>query len=193
MESLSTALIGGSFDPFHNGHLHIARQILGFPGFGHVIFLPNEKHNFKKDRVSLAFSERYRLIQKAIEPFKNMEVWDLDSGEGNTGYTADLLKKIHAFYPKICYHFVIGADNLSALKKWYDFEWLKQNVSFLILPRPDYEIDTSHLRGIRYQVLPIQVSDISSTQIKHRLQSRQSIHGLVPELIEEEVIRLYSS
>jgi cytidyltransferase-like protein len=55
MESLSTALIGGSFDPFHNGHLHIARQILGYPGFGHVIFLPNERHNFKKIGSASAF------------------------------------------------------------------------------------------------------------------------------------------
>jgi nicotinic acid mononucleotide adenylyltransferase len=45
-----------------------------------------------------------------------MEVWDLDSGEGSTGFTADLLRRINSIFPGTNFHFVIGADNLAICK-----------------------------------------------------------------------------
>ncbi|MCB5245260.1 MAG: nicotinate (nicotinamide) nucleotide adenylyltransferase [Candidatus Cloacimonadaceae bacterium] len=181
------ALLGGSFDPIHNGHLHIARGILHSQLVESVIFLPNANHNFKKDDIVLDFNSRYKLVKEVIEP--GMQVWD-DDAKGS-GYTADLLKRLYKKYPEHQFFWVIGSDNLASLSRWHNYEWLKENVQFLIIPRPGYTLIPEVLQEIKYQVMNITPIDISSTQIRNNIAAGLSIKGLVPDSILEEVLNLY--
>ncbi|MBW6514825.1 MAG: nicotinate (nicotinamide) nucleotide adenylyltransferase [Candidatus Syntrophosphaera sp.] len=181
------ALLGGSFDPIHNGHLHIARQILELGAASNVVFLPNARHNFKQDKVLLDFANRFRLVQSVLEP--GMEAWPDDS-EGS-GYTADLMKRLYAKHPDKDFLWVIGSDNIGGLESWHDFAWLRDNLSFLIIPRHRYPLRESVLKMIRHQVLEIEPTYESSSQVRNRVWTGKSIHGLVPEAIEEEVVSLY--
>lgn len=126
----SCALLGGSFDPIHNGHLHIAREILKSGYVSRLVFLPNARHNFKKSNVVLDFQHRLALVRDALEP--GMEAWE-DDADGS-GYTAELLQKLYRKHPQLLFHFVIGSDNLANLPLWYDFAWLRANARFLIIP-----------------------------------------------------------
>lgn len=184
---ISQALLGGSFDPVHNGHLHIAREILCSGLVENVIFLPNARHNFKGSSVLLDYTARRQLIAAVLEP--RMELWDDDS-EGS-GYTSDLLKRLCQAYPDRAFLWVIGSDNLSTLHLWHDFPWLRSNVHFLIIPRPDFPADNKVLKRIRHKTLKTIPSDISSSDIRSRIRAGKPIHGLVPPGIEDRVIQLY--
>ena len=181
------ALLGGSFDPVHNGHLHIARGILDARIVDSVIFLPNAIHNFKKDSIVLDFHSRYELVREVMEP--GMQVWD-DDAQG-TGYTSDLLQHLYQKYPEHQFFWVIGSDNLASLDRWHNYPWLKENVKFLIIPRPGYPLIPKVLKEIKHQLLNLTPMDISSTQIRNNIAAGLSIKGLVPDSTLEKVLQLY--
>lgn len=181
------ALLGGSFDPVHNGHLHVARQILRAGIVRSVVFLPNARHNFKRGQVALDFSNRFELVEAALE--EGMEVWDDDSR--GSGYTSDLMRRLHQKYPGRTFFWVIGSDNLAHLGQWHDFSWLRMNVRFLVIPRPGYPLEERILKRIRRKTLRIEPSPISSTLVRKRIAGGEPITGLVPARIERRVIELY--
>ena len=181
------ALLGGSFDPIHNGHLHIAREILKSGYVSRLVFLPNARHNFKKGNVVLDFQHRLALVRQALEP--GMEAWE-DDADGS-GYTAELLQKLYRKHPQLLFHFVIGSDNLANLPLWYDFAWLKANARFLIIPRPGYPSPQNVLRRIKRKTLRIEPCPISSSQVRSRIAAGKPISGLVPESLEQTIIELY--
>lgn len=186
-----TALLGGSFDPFHLGHLHIARCILELSAVSRVVFLPSGKHNFKADTIHLSFVKRLELIQQAIKGETAMEVWDEDSADKGSGYTADLMKRLYQKHPNTPFCFVIGSDNLAKLSQWKHFEWLCPNVEFLLLPRPDYDHNHEVTKLLKLKSLAIPLCSISSSDIRSKIAGGHSIKGLVPEVIMDDCVRLY--
>lgn len=184
-----TAVLGGSFDPIHLGHMHIANQVLKLSSVKQVLFIPNGNHHFKAGKVRLSFSERYALVQRAIANEPRFAVSDAD--KIGSGYTAHLMRRLFAENPQTPFVFIIGSDNLPKLDKWFDFPWLAANLHFLVLPRPGYEILTDTLPTIKASLLPIELSPISSTEVKRCIDSGKSIRGLVPQSLEEDIIRLY--
>ncbi|MDY0151433.1 MAG: nicotinate (nicotinamide) nucleotide adenylyltransferase [Candidatus Cloacimonas sp.] len=184
-----TAVLGGSFDPIHLGHLQIAKQILHFTGVANILFVPNGKHHFKGNNVRLSFQERYALVQAAIMDEPRFAISTADVG--GTGYTAHLLQKLIRENPCTQYTFVLGADNLATLPKWFDFNWLAEYVYFLVLPRPGCNLEPEILNQLKASVLPIELIPISSTQIRDNIAHGISIQGLVPKHLEQHIIQLY--
>jgi nicotinate-nucleotide adenylyltransferase len=169
--------------------LHIARQVLLHSSFARVLFIPNGNHHFKAGKVRLAFSDRFALVAKAIASEPRFSISAAD--ESGSGYTAHLMQGLYAENPDTCYVFIIGSDNLSKLDKWFDFPWLAANLHFLVLPRPGFDIHTEMLPSLTVSMLPIELSPISSSDIRRRIDCGESIHGLVPENMEADIIRLY--
>ena len=184
----SLALLGGSFDPIHSGHLHLAREILASDLVGGVVFLPNACHNFKRNRVVLDFPARFALVRDALEP--GMETWDDDAV--GSGYTADLLQGLYQKYPGRSFFWVIGSDNLPGLPRWHDFRWLKENARFLIIPRPGYPLPPEILDQIEHRVLDCAPSSVSFTLVRQRIAEGKSLRGLVPPRLQRRIIRLYA-
>lgn len=184
-----TALIGGSFDPIHNGHLYLARCLNLFSNIESVVFLPVGKHNFKKSSIILPFEKRLALIKSVLEP--GIEVW-LDDAQ-SSGYTADLIRNLRIKHPDRHFAFVIGSDNLPTLHQWHDFEWLKTQLSFIIIPRVGYGLEALDQLDLDYTIQDIIAPDISSSQIRKLISQKKSIKSLVPSQIESLVQELYET
>lgn len=184
-----TAVLGGSFDPIHMGHLQIAKQILSLTSVATILFVPNGKHHFKGNNVHLRFEARFALVQAAIidEPRFAISAADV----GGTGYTAHLLQKLFRENPGTQYAFIIGADNLNTLPKWFDFNWLAEYVHFIVLPRPGCNLEQKILNQLKASVLPSELCPISSTQIRDNIAHGISIKGMVPEHLEQQIVQLY--
>lgn len=184
---IKQALLGGSFDPIHSGHLHLAREILKSGLVDSVVFLPNARHNFKQDKVLLDYAQRYQLVQNALE--QGMEVWDDDAS--GSGYTSELLERLFNKYPDRKFYWVLGSDNLAKLRQWHDFQWLRVNVRFLIVPRPGYSQHDRILVRLKRRTLKMEPCPISSTLVRDRIKAGKSISGLVPPQLEQRIIELY--
>lgn len=184
-----TAILGGSFDPVHLGHLHIAQQVLFWTRVQSVLFVPNGNHHFKQDKVCLSYPDRYSLLKAAIAKQPRMAISPAD--KSGTGFTSHLMQKLMADNPGTRYGFIIGSDNLANLENWHDFPWLAKHVHFIVLPRPGYQVELPLLSKLRVSLLPIELCPISSTQIKERIAKGKSIRDLVPEHLEQKILELY--
>ena len=185
-----TAILGGSFDPVHNGHLHIANEILRLTDVARVVFVPSGKHHFKQSDIHLDYPQRVALLEAVCANYERFEVWNIDT-PSQSGYTSDFLRQMYLEHPGQKFCFVIGSDNLAQLPRWHDFSWLAENVEFLIIPRPEYPCPCSVLDSIRYKYLTCELSTISSTLVRQRVRAHESISGLVPPEIEPTIISLY--
>jgi len=183
-----TALFGGNFDPIHNGHLYVARQLLQDPLIGELAFLPVGNHHFKSGHTVLDYQVRHRLIAKVLEP--GMLLWDEDNQA--QGYTSQLIQRLQLKYPGMRFGFVIGSDNLPQLPSWYDYQWLQAHVYFIVIPRPGYAVIPPD-PAPQYIVKHLTPPDISSSQIRSLIAKQQSIQGLVPQVVIDEITQLYTT
>lgn len=181
-----TALLGGSFDPIHWGHLFIARELLKDPLTKELAFLPVGRHHFKAESTVLDYSLRRLLLLKVLEP--RMLLWDEDFQ--GSGYTSDLVRNLQNKYPQKQFGFVIGSDNLSQLPRWHEYDWLRSHLLFIVIPRAGYDIILPE-PAPRVVIRDFNPPDISSSQIRERAYQGLSIQGLVPDSICDDVLRLY--
>ncbi|MDD4310335.1 MAG: nicotinate (nicotinamide) nucleotide adenylyltransferase [Candidatus Cloacimonetes bacterium] len=187
----TTAILGGSFDPIHNGHLQIAQQVLYWTRVATVLFVPTGNHPFKQNDIRQGFAQRYALVKETIANEPRFAISEVD--KNGSGYTAHLVQKLQEANPGIRYVFIIGADNLPQLHEWFDYPWLSKHLHFLVLPRPGFKIDLNLLANLRANLLAIELSPISSSDIKDRIARGISITGLVPEPLEQRIFQLYST
>jgi nicotinate-nucleotide adenylyltransferase len=179
---MKVALFGGSFNPIHNGHLQIANELLAKQIVDQVWLILCGNHAFDK---KLASGEvRMKMISLAIEsnPLIKAVGVELDPDKKSyTSKTVSWFKKefLHDFY------FVIGADNIKDLEKWNNFEYLKNNVEFILIKRPGFEFSNDIGINIK-EILNIN-NKISSSQIRKNLEKGVSIKDFVPKKVEEYI------
>lgn len=188
---MKIGLLGGSFNPIHNGHLAIAETVKKKLRLDKIWFLPSGKHPFKRNNEFLPPSLRYQLVQTAIKNYSDFEVHDFDfHHSGGYSYTDELIKRIKNKFPEDIFYFIIGADLVPELSKWHNFQWLLKNVKFVVVNRPDADkskfIDLDYVSRLRFvKMKPV---DISSTDIRDRLFFGNSISGLVPPEVEKKLL-----
>jgi nicotinate-nucleotide adenylyltransferase len=188
---MKIGLLGGSFNPVHNGHLKIAQAALKQNFVQQVWFIPSYIHPLKDHLGSADFSKRFDLIKKAIIPLPECQAYDFEKRSKNPSYTQKLMQYLYQEYPQYEFHFMIGYDIIPELHKWYNYDWLKDNLNFLIITRTINDTISAIKELKHYQFLNIPPIDISSTQIRNLIRQGKSIHGLVPENIEPDIIEIY--
>lgn len=191
-QGLKIAVLGGSFDPIHLGHLHIAEQVLKLGAAQEVWFIPAGAHRFKQDTIILDYDTRKSLIDRAIASEPRYKCLDIDQAGTGDGSTYDIMQKLKNLYPSHEFAFLVGMDNIAQLPQWHNFNWLKDNVRFLLAVRPGFSTDgmvTAQLKDFSYVNCP--PNTISSTLIRQKIINGLSIQGLVPHPLLIEITRLY--
>lgn len=199
-------ILGGTFNPIHNGHLAIAEKAKEQFALDQVWFMPSGVPYMKNLHEVLPVSVRCELTALAIRDIPYFELSDMEAvAEGNT-YTCRTLQKLKSLHPDTDFYFILGADSLYAIEKWFHPELIFQNCTILAAVRKEQmsagqEPETSkqlllkkqleeQARYLRekycaaIQLMEMDGVDISSTQIRTLLCKGQSIHGLVPERVE---------
>lgn len=186
-------LLGGSFNPIHNGHLHIAEKAIEQLDLSEVWLLPSGNHPLKGKFNLLNIEKRINLIKIAIENNNRLKLSLLDTDVNKKSYTSDLMKKLHFLYNDYDFYFIAGSDIVLELPKWHNVEWLLNTINFCIFSRPGFDNigwqNLDYLNKINF--LPIVPLDISSSDIRDKIESKLSIKNLVPESIRNKVKEYY--
>ncbi|MEA1891342.1 MAG: nicotinate (nicotinamide) nucleotide adenylyltransferase [Campylobacterota bacterium] len=153
------ALFGGSFDPPHIAHEMIVNALLRTKEIDKVIVMPTFLNPFKSSSVAPA-EHRLKWLRKIFSDFDNVEISDFEVSMGKKIATIESVKHLLKSYQKI--YLVIGADNLSTLHKWHEFDRLKELVTFIVASREGVDIPDSFMK------LTIDM-DISSTTLRQKL------------------------
>jgi nicotinate-nucleotide adenylyltransferase len=180
------AILGGMFNPIHNGHIYIAQQLIEKKVAAHILFMPSGNHPFKLKDQSLPYSQRLSIIQKAIASYPYFSVSKLDSPEYGINYTYNLIERISKEHSLDQFTFLIGTDNALTIDKWYESTWLMENVNFTVVTRNSDEGKKANIDS-RFNLVEIEPYDISSTDVRIRLDNNQSLAGYVPKEIIEDL------
>lgn len=191
---MKIGLLGGSFNPVHNGHLAIAKNALEQLELDKILFLPVGMHPLKTDRNIPSFEIRYELLETALKSFPDFEVSNLDENSENLNYTDELIKILKSKYPDNEFFFITGDDIVSELPRWHNYRWLLDNVKIVVFNRSD--TDKSDWKNLDYLnklfFLEMKPVNISSKEIREKIKRGESISRLVPEIIICEVTKIYS-
>ncbi|MEM9871002.1 MAG: nicotinate-nucleotide adenylyltransferase [Pseudomonadota bacterium] len=126
-------LLGGSFDPAHEGHVHITREAMKRFGLGRVWWLVSPG-NPLKDHGPAPLARRMARA-RAVMQDPRVVVTDVECALG-TRYTAETLAGLMSLYPSVRFVWLMGADNLAQFHLWQDWTWIMENVPVGVLARP---------------------------------------------------------
>jgi nicotinate-nucleotide adenylyltransferase len=190
---VKTGLLFGSFNPVHTGHLIIAEHFLN-EGIAEEIWLVVSPHNPFKDVQTLApVTDRLAMARLAVEANPRIQVCDIELSLPTPSYTANTLRNLFASFPDRTFTLIIGEDNLAGMHNWHDSAWLLSHIELAVFPRTDSMARDSS-REIPHTVTRAPLIGISSTAIRALLQQGKSAKYLVPEGVENYILKhqLYS-
>lgn len=186
---MQVGIMGGTFDPIHHGHLLAAEMAREAAGLDEVWFMPSYVPPHKKPGPSASPEERLEMVRLAVEGHPAFRATDIEIEKGDTSYTAETVELLTGRFPDIRFSYIIGADMVMYLPKWYKIREIVERIGFIGLARPGHELDLSVLpEPVRSRVTlaPMLQVELSSTEIRRRLHAGQSIRYMVPE-----AVRLY--
>lgn len=130
---MSIGLLGGSFDPAHEGHAHITREALKRLGLSRVWWLVSPGNPLKA-RQPAPMADRIARA-KAVMAHPRVVISDIEARLG-TRFTAETLQRLMALYPGVRFVWLMGADNLAQFHLWQDWEWIMLNIPVGVFARP---------------------------------------------------------
>lgn len=178
-------LLGGSFDPAHDGHVHITREALKRLGLDEVWWLVSPGNPLKA-RGPAPLADRLKQARKVMR-HPRVKVTDLETRLG-TRYTFQTLSQLYAYYPGVHFTWLMGADNLAEFHLWENWRDIMEMLPVAVLARPGQRISARmsvaaryfrkerllgrEAQSLRYAVPPawvflnVPMSDLSSTSIR---------------------------
>jgi len=196
-------VLGGSFNPVHNGHLKVAEETSTGLNLARVIWIPAGEPPLKPDRSLAPAEHRLRMMHLAINGSPYFTVSTIEIDRAGTSYTVDTIAELReqvGVGDEL--FFILGWDSLAKFTEWREPSRLLTMCSLVAVPRPgwlppDLGALEEGIPGISERVILMDKPrvGISSTEIRDRIARNLSIRHLVPEPVEQYIKthRLYKS
>lgn len=168
------AVLGGSFDPPHVGHVLLATYVLSVGEFDGVIIVPTHTHAFGK--VMAPFAHRISMTERAfsvVDPSRCI-VSSLEASLPAPSFTVQTLEAIHAQHPTASMRLIVGADILASAHQWRSIDRVRELAPFFVVGRAGFEaVSDVHAELIQ----------VSSTEMRRKLKAHQDVTSWVPSTV----------
>lgn len=182
---MKTGIMGGTFNPIHNGHLILAKTAYEELGLDKVLFLPSGTSYMKKN--VLAAQKRIDMVRLAIADYPQFELSLVEADRQGNSYTSETLDYLTKNNPDTCYFFIMGADSLFQIEQWKKPEQIFSLAKIVCAVRDDYNLDEIQQKGKQLQRMGAKIIyldmpkvEISSTDIRAKVKAQRSIANDVP-------------
>jgi nicotinate-nucleotide adenylyltransferase len=179
MTKVRLGVMGGTFDPIHNGHLVAASEVASAFSLDEVIFVPTGTP-WQKSEVTAA-EDRYLMSVIATAANPRFRVSRVDIDRDGLTYTIDTLRDIRALYPDAELFFITGADAIAQILSWRDVDQIWELAHFVAVTRPGHKLELPAHPSGAISTLEIPALSISSTDIRARVSSKKPVWYLVPD------------
>lgn len=198
-------LLGGTFDPIHNGHLAIAQAALNTCELDRIEFIPNKQPVCDKTAKATA-AQRLAMLNLAIADEKNYAVNTLEIDSPQPSYTLTSLQQLRRSYPDYSLCFIIGMDAFNTLNTWQGYQeilglchlivvnrndlplnaidWLKNEPGFIISDTIGALHQQRHGKIFQLDINPI---DMSATDIRQKIAQGEAINNCVTKKVQQYI------
>ena len=192
------AILGGSFNPVHYGHLKMAEAAMESTHFSKVLFIPTGTPYHKEQKDLLPFADRLKLLELAIEKYPDFDCSPIEGERDGNSYTIDTVRELLRQNPTNSYSLLIGTDQFLTLRSWHKIAELGKLVDFYIANRngemsfSTFQKEKEALEkelSLHCKLFPMPAIDLSSTEIRKRLKEGRSIQGMLPKSVEEYILK----
>lgn len=192
------AILGGSFNPVHYGHLKMAEAAMESSHFSKVLFILTGTPYHKEQKDLLPFSDRLKLLELAIENCPDFDCSPIEGEREGNSYTFDTVRELLWQNPTESYSLLIGTDQFLTLRSWHKIKELGKLVDFYIANRngemsfSTFQKEKEALEielSLHCKLFPMPAIDLSSTEIRNLLKEGKSIHGMLPKPVEEYILK----
>lgn len=179
---------GGSFDPIHNGHIHLALSALESSQLDEVWFSPTFISPHKLDKPHIATpDQRIEMLKLALEPIDQFKIYEEEAIKPTPSYTIDCIHQLQSSF-KHKFYLILTEDFFQSCHEWKSVDQLLDMIEVIIgrrrteiLPIPPE--NQKYIDRLSKKIIDMHVLDISSTVIRNRLQNRQYVGHLLPPKI----------
>lgn len=193
---MKIGIMGGTFDPIHLGHLAMAESVREIFSLDEILFIPSARPPHKVEKNITPEVHRLMMTYLATQSNEKFQVSPVEILREGLSYTLDTMNELEKkFGSDTELFFIIGADSMADLPKWHKAKELVSKVHFIATTRPGTEVDLEGLKNYFgdsakniYQVATAGL-EISSTDIRERVRTGKSIKYLVPEVVEEYILK----
>jgi nicotinate-nucleotide adenylyltransferase len=202
---MKIGICGGTFDPFHRGHLEPVLAARDVMQWDRLIYVPAYRQPFKSEQQFASGYHRFTMAVLATESFETIYVSAQELDRGQISYTVETLELLRAEHPQATLDWIIGDDNLAQLTKWKSIDRIFELANFAVLTRfmrlddvperfrsriasPEQRLTHGHIVFAENATVPV-----SATDIRRRIRAGESIGGLVDPRVSHyiEHNRLY--
>ena len=192
---MKIGVLGGTFDPIHNGHLVVAEEVRVRLNLGEILFVPAGQPQLRANNPILAAEHRVQMVRLAITEKSHCKLSTVEIERVGPSYTVDTIAELRRQVgSQDEFFFILGWDNLAELPKWREPWRLVKMCCLVAVPRPgsplpdlrSLEVQVPGLAG-RVIVLDSPRVDISASEIRQRVACGLSIGHLVPEPVAQYI------
>lgn len=205
---MKIGLLGGTFNPVHFGHLHIAEEVLESCGLDQVWFVPTCRPPHKQLAADVSFTHRLAMVATAIAADERFVACDLEGRRGGTSYSIETLEQLRREYPEHQFYFIMGLDSFAEIGSWKEYPRLFELAHLVVTARPGFS-------GSLQELLPVAIAelfcydagsenlthssgfsvfsithtrcDVSSTEIRQLLQADGDVEALIPAKVRDYI------
>lgn len=188
-------IIGGSFDPIHNGHLYIAYEAKEQLELDEIVFMPAGKQPFKLDKKITDANYRYEMVKLAIQPYDDFYVSKYEIEKQGLSFTSETLEY---FRENICNEdgkifFITGADCLLDIEKWNNAYKIFNLCNLVVFARGGLDLrlierkrlDIESKFNTKILFLNLNKLEISSSDIRDRVSNGKRVDFFLPKEVNQ--------
>lgn len=192
---MKIGILGGTFDPIHNGHIDVALTALRQCELDEVWLMPAKYPPHKQQQEITADNQRITMLYLAVAEHPELRVSLFEYERQELSYTADTLRLLKEQYPEETFYYIMGEDSLESLPKWYHPQEIVRRAILLVASRESesksvWELAEARKRELDadIRVLSIPWNPVSSTEIRRRVECGEEINDLVPEAVAAYIV-----
>lgn len=190
MQKIKTGIYGGSFNPIHNGHVAIARQMIALAGLDEVWLVVSPQNPLKPAGTLLADDKRLLMARTALQGERHITASDYEFRLPRPSYMWNTLQSMERGYPDREFTLLIGADNWAVFHRWHRADDIIARYPIAIYPRSGWPLRAESLPpGVR--LIDTGLYDVSSTEVRHKIALGEDITPLVPASIAQMAVQFY--
>ena len=205
---MKVGILGGTFNPIHNGHLHIAEEVRKYCELDQVWFVPTCQPPHKQLAEEVAFSHRMAMVEAALATYPDFRACDIEGRRGGTSYSVETLEQLRKEYPQYQFFFIMGLDSFVEIGSWKNYPRIFDLAHVVVTARPGFS-------GTLRQFLPVAIADrfcydaesekltqrngfsvfsvthtcrdVSSTEVRRQLQVGGDVGGMLPKPVTDYI------